>query len=376
MRIALLLVLLFAAPARAELRYGLDFDPPGGAFVPYFGSPVYLSRMSPFVFTAPATRFVAEGAFAGRSEAAVRTAVRLRVEQMFRAVPAGPGRTLAITFEPGLLGVPKSRNIVIGRGQEPAGVLGASFVDTAVSDEFPDGFAGAVVFGQAIEQINPVTFDTFDRAINAIANVVAHEIGNSIGLEDVVTPPGGALAVMSTGALALPAAGWLEPHAFLTAEPLPDGRTQDSQQVLRERLGTVLLGDFDLDGQVNARDLLQASPFWQQSGLGFHQGDANGDGRFDSADLLVVSPNFGLSVPQLLQIVPEPQFLATLTAGAMFILRRGRRRERPRAAASISRPAPMRVASGDVFVTQCRLWLTESGERTPMHADARRLADI
>jgi hypothetical protein len=111
---------------------------------------------------------------------------------------------------------------------------------------------------------------------------------------------------------------------------LADGRTQDSRQILRDRLGTVLLGDFDLDGGVNARDLLQASPFWLQSGLGFHQGDATGDGRFDSADLLVVSPNFGLSVPQLLQIVPEPHVGLTLIVAVLIVCpRQDRRRAVP-----------------------------------------------
>jgi hypothetical protein len=318
--IAMLLAtaLTFGTRAAAGLRYGLDFFPPAeGAWIPYFGSIIYLSRMSPYALTAPDSRFVIDGGLVGRTDAETRLAVRNRLEDRFRAIDTGdPSTTLAITFELGLVNSPASRNIVLGRGHEPPGILGSSFVGTALDPEFPAGFAGAVVFIDKIAAIESVQFNTFDAVVNAIANVAAHEIGNTLGLEDVLNlndgPP---YSVMTTGALGLPSAGWLGDRAFFDHEQLPAGGTQHSVQHLINELGTVRRGDFDRDGDVDSADLLTASPFWLRDGVAFHEGDADGDHRFDSADLLLLSPYFN-SGPSPLAI-PEPDGAAFVVAAAM-----------------------------------------------------------
>jgi len=97
-----------------------------------------------------------------------------------------------------------------------------------------------------------------------------------------------------------------------------------------------LLGDTDLDGQVNFADLVNLARNFNRAGLWIN-GDSDHNGMVDFADLVLIARNFnqslsgplmgsGLSFDQewdlALNAVPEPTTLAILGAAGAFMLRR------------------------------------------------------
>jgi hypothetical protein len=85
-----------------------------------------------------------------------------------------------------------------------------------------------------------------------------------------------------------------------------------------DNLGTVY-ADFNLDGAVDAGDLaLLGAAFGQPGAFGWATGDATGDGAVDAGDLALLGGNFGTVVHP----VPEPVTMSLLAVGGVALLRR------------------------------------------------------
>ncbi len=83
-------------------------------------------------------------------------------------------------------------------------------------------------------------------------------------------------------------------------------------------VGTVY-GDFNLDGAVDAGDLaLLGGSFGLAGPFGWANGDATGDGVVDAGDLALLGGNFGTIVHP----VPEPVTMSLLALGGVTLLRR------------------------------------------------------
>ena len=92
---------------------------------------------------------------------------------------------------------------------------------------------------------------------------------------------------------------------------------------------TYILGDADLDGNVNSTDLgLLLNNFNVTSVVGWNQGDLNGTGAVDSTDLGLLLNNFGSTSSLAASAVPEPSTklpLIVICIAAMFRLRHRRK---------------------------------------------------
>jgi len=80
-----------------------------------------------------------------------------------------------------------------------------------------------------------------------------------------------------------------------------------------------LMGDMNLDGTVNAVDLVMLKANFG-AGSGYAGGDLNADGVVDLTDLMMLKANFGASIPG----VPEPMTFSLVGLGAVALLRRKR----------------------------------------------------
>ena len=78
------------------------------------------------------------------------------------------------------------------------------------------------------------------------------------------------------------------------------------------------MGDFNLDGVVNATDLIIMQTSFGTSESLYGRGNANGDVVINATDLAILQANYGYAG----SAVPEPGTLALLTAGAVFFIRR------------------------------------------------------
>jgi hypothetical protein len=113
-------------------------------------------------------------------------------------------------------------------------------------------------------------------------------------------------------------------ETFYMAEADGPPEIAEFSKDLAFELWTVLPGDFDADGDVDAFDLLT----WQNhygtpSGATHWDGDAECDGDVDAFDLLIWQNNFGSGAAA----VPEPStpmLLATAAVGLLLFLRRRR----------------------------------------------------
>ncbi|MHC4986277.1 MAG: PEP-CTERM sorting domain-containing protein, partial [Planctomycetota bacterium] len=89
------------------------------------------------------------------------------------------------------------------------------------------------------------------------------------------------------------------------------------------RTGTQV-GDFNLDGLINATDLAIMNPNFGLGGMLYANGNANCDDLINATDLAILAANFGYVAPA--GAVPEPITLSLLVLGAAGVLARRRRR--------------------------------------------------
>lgn len=91
---------------------------------------------------------------------------------------------------------------------------------------------------------------------------------------------------------------------------------------------TYVLGDVNLDGDVNSIDLgLLLNNFNSTAGLTWGGGNLNADANVDSIDLGLLLNNFNFNSPASLSAVPEPSGCVLLLLGALAVIRLKRTRK-------------------------------------------------
>ena len=120
--------------------------------------------------------------------------------------------------------------------------------------------------------------------------------------------------------------GTFNPVTDLNAYVTGDGLDYGGHELTLTIDHDLLIGDLDLDGDVDFFDYIATSNnFGQTGGMGFQDGDMDGDGDVDFFDYIAVSNHFGDTLPAVTGVagatnVPEPSALVLLTAGALGFL--------------------------------------------------------
>jgi len=162
-----------------------------------------------------------------------------------------------------------------------------------------NGEIKAAVSIDRIDSMLQVDFTEFDDALNAVANVIAHEVGHLFGLQhvwaDEAAPawqPGYVVVanpydVMSTAQSGLPDSGWIEDNVFTTAAGT-QAAGSSSASLLIQRVGLRLAGDTDFDGDVDNADIGKVAGSFTGAGSAgkvYSDGDMDFDGDVDNADI-------------------------------------------------------------------------------------------
>jgi hypothetical protein len=260
--------------------------------------------VEPWQLTDPTNQFVVDGAFAGRAEQSVRSDIIDEVRSKFYEVLVPSGYALGLDFVEGRASGTNAVNVVIGR-HNLDGFTWFGFASLNGADETPNGLNRAAVFPDRIDSMLSVDFVEYEHAVNAVANVIAHETAHLFGLEHVwaderpelgwsgqpvVTDPYG---VMATGPTGLPDEGWILDNAFSNQDGTQLGGSSVSKLI--ERIGLRRIGDGDNDGDIDNADIgIVAGNFTGSGATGqtFSTGDVDFDGDVDNADIGVVAGGF------------------------------------------------------------------------------------
>jgi hypothetical protein len=277
------------AAGRQAYHVGLDFLESSAS------SPRFLFGFEPYAITSPGNHFVTQGGLSGWSEDQTRRAVALAVDAAFRDIDVGdPNRTtrIAIYVGPAAATLAGQRlNIAMGQSSSLTysllGENGGVYNDPLANDAYV-----AAVYVDEIDKLGSelLTYDTPAGVINAIAGTTAHEIGHVFGLSHVSTtesdsPP---LPVMATFQTGLAWEDRLEERRFSLDLPVE----LSNAELLIQNIGTVLLGDFNLDTEVDESDLSLLVDNWGLTNRLNIEGNANGDNWVDGADAGLLIANW------------------------------------------------------------------------------------
>lgn len=299
----------------------------------------FLFDFQPYTLTAPGNNFVAQGAFAGRTESEVQRRIALAVEDAFRTIPGLPANqisTIAIHLGPVPTNVAGRRlNIALGQSSSPIWtLLGEALQNGYNAGNIPNDSYAAAAYLDEIDKLGNgfVTYNTFDGAINSIAGTIAHEAGHVFGAEHVTITGNepGPLPLMAIEPTGLPTSARLTVRQF---DLLPQYTPPNATRILNNA-DTVLQGDYNLDGLVDAADIgVLLAGFGQDDRL-MIEGDATGDHRVDAADIGRILANWSnpptLPAARLmLAAVPEPATAALVAPLLLAAHGAIRRRLRP-----------------------------------------------
>jgi hypothetical protein len=261
--------------------------------------------IQPWQVTGPQTQFVADGAFEVGTEQEVRCAIISEVRSKFYSVPTPTGYVLDIDFLPQKVSGPGSVNVLLGKHNiEFHQWFGYTMVGGGLGEI--NGESNSAVSIDRIDSMLSVDFTEFDHALNAVANVAAHEVGHLFGLEHVWADeaangwqPGDPVVtnpydVMATAQSGLPDSGWIEDNSF-TIVPGTQPGGYSSVSLLIQQVGLRLVGDLDLDNDVDNADIGKTGGSFNGaggSGKVYFDGDMDFDGDVDNADLGFVGGAF------------------------------------------------------------------------------------
>lgn len=122
-------------------------------------------------------------------------------------------------------------------------------------------------------------------------------------------------------------------YSILVSDEAIAGATSDTLTltVMGEVLSSLLLGDADNDGDVDAFDITAVEQNFGVTGIadGTLLGDADDDGDVDAFDITTIEQNFGNTLPPASALdaaaaVPEPSSLVLLGLGGLLVTRRRR----------------------------------------------------
>jgi hypothetical protein len=290
---------------------GLDFID-----TPTSSPPSFFYDFEPFPITAADNYFVTQGGLASWTENQARRAVALAVEDAFHALEVGdPNRTIGLATYLG--SVPESLggqhlNLMMGRPVGSLTALGETPQLGFYNDPLANDTVVAATYLNNIDGLGAtyVTYDTAQAAINAIAGTTAHEIGHVFALEHFAPgtfqgDPPDPWPIMAIEADLMPTEARLTERRFSLDQPVE----MPNSELLIENIGTVLRGDFNLDGYVNGSDAGQLISNWGQADRLFWEGDANGDHLIDNSDAGLLIANWSGSQLALANSTMEIQAL-------------------------------------------------------------------
>ena len=145
--------------------------------------PFEVPMIQPWQMTGPDTQFVMDGAFVVAAEQQVRSAIVSEVRSKFYSIPTTAGYMLDIDFLPQKVSGPGTVNVLLGKHRGSSQWFGYAMVGGGLGAI--NGESNAVVLLDNIDSNLQVDFTEFDYALNAVANVTAHEVGHLFRLEHV-----------------------------------------------------------------------------------------------------------------------------------------------------------------------------------------------
>ena len=188
---AVLSVLAPCGSSRASVTVGLCFVEGQDQPIDFLTIPPHEPGqfIQPWQITGPETQFLTDGAFSGKTEQEVRRAIISEVKSKFYSISTPSGYVLDIDFLPQKVSGPGSVNVLLGKHNvEHHRWFGFSMVGGGLGEI--NGQVNAAVSIDRIDSMLSVDFTEFDDALNAVANVTAHEVGHLFGLQHVFADEG------------------------------------------------------------------------------------------------------------------------------------------------------------------------------------------